>query len=801
MQNVAGASTEEMTAVSPLPDTATSLAGRIFSASSGSPCGILPGMSKKRRPPLQRDEMNTSPSVGVLHVWDQEALGQRHSVACRWLISIALLGSILPGLVTGHASGASITSDPGEAMELAGDWAGAVTTPVGKLEFLLTFTSNAAGVIAIPLQKVKDVPLERIAVDSGASPAKVTFKIKEVAGIGGDPTFSGQFSEDGTKISGEFAQGGGKFPFEITRGENRAKSTAESLAGLDEFFAKAIIDWKVPGMAVAIINGNEVVYAKGFGFRDLDRKLPVTENTLFPIGSATKAFTTFVMGQLADEGKLEFDTPVRTYLPELNLFDPVASERMTPRDLVTHRSGLPGHDLLWYGNTPRTRAELLKHLASLPNNKDLRVAWQYNNLMYMTAGVMEERLTGKTWEENIRERILTPLGMKRTTLNNTDSQKDSDFSLGYRLDADTDTVERMEFRDITTMGPAGSINSSVTEVANWVKLNLAEGEFAGKQLIQKPTLKDLQTPCMSMGSGADNPEIIPIGYAMGWFVDVYRGRRRIHHGGNIDGFSAMVALLPREDIGVVVLTNMNGTGLPEVAARHMIDRMTGASTIDWNAQSLAQNAAARAQGKQAKASLAATRKQGTQPSHPISEYVGRYEHPGYGILTVAPDANGAGLQFAFNGIVTPLEHWHYDIFSGKKAEEDRTFEAFKLNFDTGLDGEIAALSAQMVPTEEAFVFVRLGDEKLSDPNYLKKLVGEFAIESQPVKFAMSGPVLTATLPGQPVYELEPTRNNTFRIKTLPGFTIQFVPGEGGAFNEAKFVQPNGVFVAKRVGPQ
>jgi len=716
-------------------------------------------------------------------------------------MSIAMLGSVLPAFVTRDALGAGFNSASTEDMELAGDWQGAVSTPGGRLEFVLTFTSNAAGVIAIPTQRVKDVPLERIAVDSGVSPAKVTFKIKEVAGIGGDPTFSGQFSNDGKSISGEFVQGGGKFPFEMKRGASPAQSAADSLAGLDEFLAKAIIDWKVPGMAVAIIKGDRIVYAKGFGFRDADKKLPVTENTLFPIGSATKAFTTFVMGQLLDEGKLDFDAPVRTYLPELNLFDPMAAERITPRDLVTHRSGLPGHDLLWYGNTPRTRADLLKRLAHLPNNKDLRVAWQYNNLMYMAAGVMEERLTGKAWEENVRERILMPLGMARTTLNNTDSQKDTDFSLGYRLDAETDAIERMDFRDITTMGPAGSVNSSVTEMANWVKLNLAEGEFGGNRLIQKPTLKELQTPHMSMGSGAENPEIIPVGYAMGWFVDVYRGRRRIHHGGNIDGFSAMVSLLPREEIGVVVLTNMNGTGLPEVAARHMLDRMTGASTIDWNAQALAQTTAARAQAKQAKAGLAATRKQGTQPSHAIREYAGRYEHPGYGILTVVSDSDGAGLRFTFNGIETPLEHWHYDVFSGKKAENDRTFEGFKLNFDTGVDGEIASLSAQMVPTEEAFVFVRLGDEQLTDPVYLKNLVGEFAIDSQPVKFAMSGATLTAILPGQPVYELEPTRNNSFRIKSLPGFTIQFVPGEGGVFNEAKFVQPNGVFVAKRIGPK
>ncbi|MBL8886918.1 MAG: serine hydrolase [Phycisphaerales bacterium] len=740
-----------------------------------------PNLSKHLRPPQATAHRRPSalPRVGLL-------LG---------------LGSFFASAITGsvHGFGAvSASLAAADALELAGNWSGAVTTPAGKLEFVLRFSSNTAGVISIPTQGVKDVPLEAIAVDAGSSPAKVTFRIKEVAGIGGGPTFSGQCSADGKTISGDFRQGGGSFPFEITRGDS-SKALTDSLAGLDEFLAKAIIDWKVPGMAVAIIKGDEIVYAKGFGFRDAEQRLPVSENTLFPIGSATKAFTTFVMGQLADEAKLDFDEPVRTYLPELKLFDAVATERITPRDLVTHRSGLPGHDRLWYANTPRTRAELLGRLAFLPNNQDLRSKWQYNNLMYMTAGCMEEKLTGKTWEENIRQRILVPLGMKRTTLNNDDSQKDSDFALGYRQDFETDDVVRFSFRDIAAMGPAGSINSSVKEMANWVRLNLAGGAFEGKRLIQAATLKELMTPQMSMGGGpTDNPEVIPVGYAMGWFVEAYRGRRRLHHGGNIDGFTAMVSILPREQLGVVVLSNMNGSGLPDAATRHIFDRLTGMNAIDWSGQSLAQVASARTQAKQAKTALAATRKAGTQPSHPLEDYTGRFEHPGYGVLTIEKDATGKELTFIYNGIVTPLEHWHYDIFSGRKSEKEFFFESFKLDFVTGTDGEIVGVRAAMEPAEEPFTFTRLGDAKLSDATFLHQLVGEFAIEAQPVRFALVGSTLTATLPGQPVYELEPTRNATFRIKTLPGFTIQFIAGSGGAFDEARFVQPNGVFVARRV---
>lgn len=712
----------------------------------------------------------------------------RNRLSSAWILTVIFLGA-------GAGPGAATIAMASEASDaLAGRWEGAIQIPGSPLEVRLHFTANDAGSISIPAQGAKDLALEKVSVDG----AKATFAIR---GIPGNPVFTGTVSDDGGTISGSFVQGGATFPFELKRAPEPKAASAGSLEGFDEFVEKAREGWKVPGVAVAIIKGDEVVYAKGFGFRDVDQKLPVTENTLFPIGSATKAFTTFVMGQLKDDGKLDFDTPVIEYLPEFRLFDTVLTERITPRDLVTHRSGLPRHDLMWYGNTPRTREDMVSRLAYLPNNKDLRGAWQYNNLMYLTAGYMEERLTGKSWEENIRERILVPLEMKRTTLNNSDSQKDENFALGYRQNEETDAVERMEFRDITTMGPAGSINSSVIEAANWVKLNLNSGKFGTKRLINEATLKELHTPQMTLGSGSpETPEIIPVGYAMGWFVDAYRGQRRLHHGGNIDGFSAMVTFLPEQEVGVVVLTNMNGTGLPEIVARHAFDRMTGATAKDWNGLALAKVGAAREQAKQAKSRLTETRKQGTHPSHPLSEYVGRYEHPGYGVIAVAMDgaSDQPALRFTFNGIETPLEHWHYDVFSGKRNENDRTFDSFKIIFETGLDGEIAALRAQMESTEDAFVFKRLGDERMQSAEYLAKLVGEFRIETQPVTFALAGSTLTATLPGQPVYELEPTRNDIFRIKELPGFTIQFVAGESGGFDEAKFVQPNGVFTAKRV---
>lgn len=210
---------------------------------------------------------------------------------------------------------------------------------------------------------------------------------------------------------------------------------------------------------------------------------------------------------------------------------------------------------------------------------------------------------------------------------------------------------------------------------------------------------------------------------------------------------------------------------------------------------------AKKQGKEGKQKLGETRKAGTRPSHALAEYVGDYEHAGYGVLHVVADNSSSGdpgLAFSYNGITTPLEHWHYDVFSGKKNEKDRTFEQFKIEFTTGFDGEVESLRAVMEATEEAFVFKRLGDAKLSDPAYLARFAGDYELGGQTCKVAVSGKTLTVTVPGQPTYELEPARNDTFHLKGLTGFSLKFKADESGAVNEAEFVQPNGVFTAKRV---
>ncbi len=668
---------------------------------------------------------------------------------------------------------------------------GAIEIPGTPLTISLNFAKKGdtwSGDISIPAQRAKDLPLTEIKL----SGTDVSFAI---VGVPGDPTFNGRLAADGQAISGEFSQAGQKLPFKLERKKAPEAAAKDSLAGFEEFVEKAREVWKVPGLALAIIKGDKVLLSRGFGHRDLERKLPVTADTLFAIGSCTKAFTTFVMGTLVDEGKLEWDKPVSNYILGFKLHDRVATERMTPVDLVTHRSGLPRHDSLWY-NATLSRKEMVERLQYLEPSKDFRTDFQYNNAMFLTAGYLIEQVTGKTWEEAVRDRIFTPLGIKRSNFSVLDSQKAPDFALPY--EEREDKVQRMEFRNITNVGPAGSINSSVADLISWVKVHLNGGKLDSKKVMNPLTVAYLHTPRMETGQRQDEPELVPGGYALGWFTDTYRGHQRVHHGGGIDGFSALIALMPEDQIGIVALTNMNGTGLPGVLVRHAADRLLGLSSRDWSAERLARREKGRAATKEAKAKKNLIQKSGTKPAHKLEEYAGEYEHAGYGLMRI--DLKGGRLEMTYNNIATPLEHWHYEVWNGVKIEKERadhTFEDIRVMFLTNMDGDVNAVAAPMERAVKDIVFTRRPDAKLSDPKYLERFTGTYEVGPQKVTISLRGSVLTLDVNGQPQPDLAPDRDNRFFAKGASGYSVKFLLDEKGNVTEAQFNQPEGVYTAKK----
>lgn len=331
---------------------------------------------------------------------------------------------------------------------------------------------GAAAKMSIPVQNIHNLTMAKVRTDGGVF-------VAETPTIPGNPHFEGSFSADRKAIRGTFTQGTASFPFDLAQTDPAAK-TSDAMSGFDGFAAGALTSWNAPGASMAIVTGGKVVYAKGFGKRDVKNDLPVTTDTLFATGSCTKAFTTFVLGQLVDEGKVDWDKPVARYLPGFRLYDTVASQELTPRDLVTHRSGLPRHDLVWYNNQTLTRKDLVERLQYLPPSAELRERWQYNNLMYLTAGYLIEQLTGKRWEDAVLERVFTPVGMTHSNFADLDSQKVSDFAKPYR--DDHDKLLEIPFREVGNMGPAGSINSTASDMAKWMLVQLGD---AHQDLIQQ----------------------------------------------------------------------------------------------------------------------------------------------------------------------------------------------------------------------------------------------------------------------------------------------------------------------------
>lgn len=677
-----------------------------------------------------------------------------------------------------------------EPADFAGHWEGAIEvpgTPLG-VEVDLSVGEDGAltGDITIPQQGARDLPLGNLAVDGDA----VTFAIQ---GIPGNPTFRGALAEGGGSLVGDFTQGGATLHFSLERAEPPAESAKGTLGDFADFVADARVAWEVPGVAVAIVADGEVIFAQGFGHRNVEEELPVTSDTLFAIGSCTKAFTTYVLATLVEEGKLDWNGLVKDYLPGFQLYDETTTDLITPRDLVTHRSGLPRHDLLWYNNQALPRKELVTRLAYLPATATLRQKYQYNNLMFLTAGYLSEVLTGKSWEENVRERILEPLGMTRSVFTIAAMEADPDHALPYA--EREDEVVRIPFRPIDNMGPAGSIDSSVNEMARWVKLHLSGGRFEGRRLVSEAIISDLHAPQMPTGAPPEHPEITAGSYASGWMVDVYRGHPRVAHGGSIDGFIALVTLFPKDGIGIVALANHGGTPLPGLLTRHAADRLLGLEPIDWNRDALARRAQGEEAQKEAEERREVVRRTGTRPAHPLAEYAGLYRHPGYGALEVALD--GDRLTLTYNAIGIPLEHWHYEVFNGAEGAEDPVFENMKLRFETDVRGYVAAVAVPFEPTLGEIVFDRQPDAWMTDPGQLARFVGRYQLAGQVLTVGLAGDTLTVSIPGQPLYHLKPALGGEFVLAEYSVVSMRFLT-EDGEVTAIQVSQTEGVYRAERV---
>jgi len=492
------------------------------------------------------------------------------------------------------------------------------------------------------------------------------------------------------------------------RSQSRSNESQPSVVTeLGQFVPEQLEKWKVPGLAIAVVQNGRVIYEHGFGLRNVKRNLPVTTKTIFPVGSISKSFTALSMGILNDEGRLEWDKPVRQYLPEFQMYDPVASERMTPRDLISHRVGMAGHDLVWY-SSDFSREDLVRRLRFLQSNRDFRSGYHYNNLLVMTAGYLVGRVAGQSWEDFIRLQVFEPLGMVSCNFSIAESEKSSDFSLPYKKDETTGNVSEIPFHAIASIGPAGSINSNVEDMARYAIFQLGKGKVGDRQLVSEANLGLNHTPQVPMPDRLRPPEIGPRSYGMGWVISSYRGHALWWHNGGIDGFYALLALLPDENFGVVILTNLLGDDpVPEIVSYRLFDRLLGLSPVDWNKyyEEIDKKEKAAAEGEH-KEELA-EHKADTQPSHQLEDYIGRYENPGYGTFSIARTGNG--LKAMLNQLSFELRHYEYDIFESP-SDSTGSIDIGKLRFLSDMDGEINAIATPLEPEAPEILFTRVREK-------------------------------------------------------------------------------------------
>lgn len=430
---------------------------------------------------------------------------------------------------------------------------------------------------------------------------------------------------------------------------------------IDEEVERARKFFDVPGVSIAIVKDDKVAYLKGFGTRSLGGK-EVTPDTLFPIASCSKAFTATAAAALVAEGKMGWDDPVRKHLPSFRLEDGSADREVTIRDLLTHRTGLPRHDLLWH-NKGWNREELVRRSALVPSTKGFRAEWQYNNLMFIAAGLAVGNAGGAEWEDVVRTRILDPLGMKDSNFRVADSQKTENFAKPH-FRKSGGKVEEIPFFPLDATAPAGGINSTARDLTQWVRFQLAGGKLGDKRILNAAIHAETHAPVsvsvpLPIRAVTDDFTIQST-YALGWFVADYRGHKLIHHGGSIDGFTSFVLLVPKSNLGIVILNNRHRSPLPFALGYRIVDILHGLPDVDWNRrhQDAVDGLEKLLEGENEK--RLAKRKKGTTPSVPAKTLAGVYEHLGYGKLTFTADGDKLIMKYAMYTEV--MEHFHYDTY-------------------------------------------------------------------------------------------------------------------------------------------
>lgn len=420
---------------------------------------------------------------------------------------------------------------------------------------------------------------------------------------------------------------------------------------IDAIVNRALEEFHVPGIALSLIVGDEILYCRGYGLRDIENQLPVTENTAFLIASNTKAFTSFILAQLVEEGKIAWDDPVIKYIPKFRLYHDELSSQVTIRDLIAHRTGIPRHDVLWYQIRDLTEDELLNALPHFPPVAGLRETFLYTNLMYVVAGIVIRNITGNPWEQEISSRILKPLQMNHSGSSPLQCRDQIEFSQPYVKIGDK--IQKLPILYPSSTLAASALHSSAFDMAKWVQVQLLDQKR--QNFMQRETLNEMHaihmpfTAQSRLGSNTLSFSTLdPSGYGLGWQIDAYRGHKQVHHGGTLDGFFSEVSLLPDVGIGLVILTNSSTDGAYAIACikNQIYDLLLDQKDTNWSEK------------------IQEERQKSMAASHlpSLQKYEGFYTHPAYGTMQIAVE---------YDSLIATLGRMKVQL----KQKEDGVFEA------------------------------------------------------------------------------------------------------------------------------
>lgn len=477
--------------------------------------------------------------------------------------------------------------------------------------------------------------------------------------------------------------------------------TADRLRDLAQHADRIREEWGVPGCAVGIVHDDKVLFSEGFGQRRIGENADITPRTLFPIASATKSFTAMSLALLVEEGKLDWDVPLQQYWPAFRLFDPIATERITIRDILCHRSGLPRHDLAWY-NTSLTREQLLERVRYLEPTVDFRHSYQYQNLMYTAAGHLVERLSGMTWEDFVNERILKKLAMNHSYFRMEDALHAGPIALPYMWKAGS--VTEAPFLNNEAIGPAGSMISCVEDMIKWLTFQVRGVLPDGQPLVGQQLLSEMHQPQMVSLPQTPYPEIPFVCSALGWFVQSYRGHKMIFHPGNLQGFTSFVSFLPDQKLGIVVLSQVDQSRLPVVLTYEIYDRLLDLASLDWQDRLKQEVQTETKQMEEHLQNLEKGINSMDDHDYPLSyqqygHYAGNYHHPGYGLVSITHTENNMQMKMLNNRLTFRLTPTARHTFF---ARYDDTYSLhIPLFFQTDQEGDIVGFAAKLEPSEKA----------------------------------------------------------------------------------------------------